>query len=112
MDVGKPHKKPGKSHRQMSVMPTTRIDGDVVMPNMSRMPTPPAAHPLAHVFAAAKGVTRLARELGLSHSTLLGWVRVPDKYVVRVSQITRIPRSTLRPDIFPPAKPRERRPKR
>lgn len=52
-------------------------------------------------------LTRLAREIGVSHSTVLGWLatRVPAERVKAVSAVTGIPPHELRPDVFdPPAR--------
>jgi DNA-binding transcriptional regulator YdaS (Cro superfamily) len=52
------------------------------------------------VFREAGGVTRLAREIGMHHSTLVRWKRVPAERVSLVSCATGIPDEELRPDLF------------
>src|SRR5262245_47775814 len=44
----------------------------------------------------------LAQALGLSPSAVSQWERVPYHHVLEVARITRISRSKLRPDIYPP----------
>jgi DNA-binding transcriptional regulator YdaS (Cro superfamily) len=52
---------------------------------------------------AAGGPTKLAKALGLDHSTIIGWRRagrVPAERVRAVSAATGIPPHELRPDLF------------
>ena len=54
---------------------------------------------------AAGGPTKLARALGLDHSTIIGWRRigrVPAERVRKVSEVTGIAAHLLRPDLFDP----------
>lgn len=64
--------------------------------------SPGMDHPLATIFERGGGVAALARKLGRSHSTLLGWERVPPAHVPEVSRITGVPRHELRPDLYEP----------
>lgn len=48
------------------------------------------------------GYGRLAKELGLARATVWGWESVPPKHVIAVERITGIPRTELRPDLYPP----------
>lgn len=52
--------------------------------------------------AAAKvgGVVALARELGIKHSSLHSWRRVPAERVLAIESASGIPRHELRPDLF------------
>jgi DNA-binding transcriptional regulator YdaS (Cro superfamily) len=52
------------------------------------------------VFKAAGGVTKLARGLGLHHTTVLGWTAVPPKHVRAVTALTGIPAHELRSDLW------------
>lgn len=55
------------------------------------------------VTAAAEkagGVVALARELGIKHTALYSWNRVPAERVLDIERITGISRHELRPDIF------------
>lgn len=54
---------------------------------------------MTKLFEKAGGVTKLARALGRNHATLLGWTRVPDRHLIRVSEITGVPTAELRPDL-------------
>lgn len=44
----------------------------------------------------------IARELGISHTAISQWKAVPHDKVHAVERITGIPRSELRPDLYPP----------
>lgn len=57
---------------------------------------------VSEIIAAAGGPAKLARQLGLHHTTVLGWRRVPAERALAVEAITGIPRHKLRPDIYPP----------
>jgi post-segregation antitoxin (ccd killing protein) len=61
------------------------------------------ANGVAEAVAAAGGVARLAKLLGLSHPSLIRWQRngrIPIDRVASVEAATGIPRHRLRPDIF------------
>ena len=45
---------------------------------------------------------RIARELGITRGAVSHWRKVPADRVIAVSRLTGIPRSQLRPDIYPP----------
>lgn len=49
---------------------------------------------------AAGGKNQLAKALGLSRAALYFWSKVPDKHLVKVEQLTGVPREELRPDLF------------
>ncbi|MCV9906655.1 YdaS family helix-turn-helix protein [Brucella sp. HL-2] len=50
----------------------------------------------------AGGVTLLAHALGIKHTALYGWKRIPAERVLDVEALTGIPCCELRPDIYPP----------
>ena len=49
------------------------------------------------------GPSKIGRALGLSHSTVLGWSKVPAEHVLAVETETGISRHEIRPDVFGPA---------
>lgn len=51
----------------------------------------------------AGGVVALARELGIKHTAMYSWTRVPAERVLDIERVTGISRHELRPDIFGPA---------
>jgi DNA-binding transcriptional regulator YdaS (Cro superfamily) len=55
---------------------------------------------ITEIIKAAGGPTKLARGLGLHHTTVLGWRHVPAERAAEVSRITGIPRHELRPDLW------------
>lgn len=48
----------------------------------------------------AGGVVTLARELGIKHTALYSWNRVPAERVLDIERLTGISRHELRPDVF------------
>lgn len=48
----------------------------------------------------AGGVVALARELGIKHTSLYSWKRVPAERVLEIERLSGIPAHELRPDIF------------
>jgi DNA-binding transcriptional regulator YdaS (Cro superfamily) len=54
---------------------------------------------LKRAVKAAGGVRPLARKLGLSHTTVLEWDKIPTQRLLMVEEITGIPRAELRPDL-------------
>lgn len=42
----------------------------------------------------------LARRLGLTPGAISHWTKVPEKYLLRISQHTGVPRQKLRPDLY------------
>ena len=59
---------------------------------------------LREAIRLAGGARALARELGIDHSAIIRWERVPPLRVLEVERLTGISRHQLRPDIFGPAK--------
>ena len=57
---------------------------------------------LEKVFEKRRAVSDIARSLGLTPSALSQWTRVPAGHVLAVQHLTGIPRSQLRPDLYPP----------
>jgi DNA-binding transcriptional regulator YdaS (Cro superfamily) len=60
---------------------------------------------------AADGVEKLAKALGLAHSSVSVWKRIPAEHVLRVEAATGISREELRSDLYPLG-PRPDRPRR
>jgi DNA-binding transcriptional regulator YdaS (Cro superfamily) len=58
--------------------------------------------PKDRAVRAAGGVTRLSEALDVSRSAVSQWRRVPAERVLKVEEITKVPRHELRPDIYPP----------
>jgi len=56
---------------------------------------------------AAGGVGALARALGISQPSVSNWQRIPAERVLAVESLTGVPRSTLRPDLYPADEPAE-----
>jgi hypothetical protein len=56
--------------------------------------------PIAEVIKAAGGVSALARGLRIQRQAVSAWKRVPPDRVVKVSQITGLPREKIRPDLY------------
>jgi DNA-binding transcriptional regulator YdaS (Cro superfamily) len=49
---------------------------------------------------AAGGVRALGRKIGLSHSAILFWPKIPAERVVQIERVTGVPREKLRPDLY------------
>lgn len=70
---------------------------------MLDMPTL-AAMDVSQIISRAGGPTKLARALGMDHSSVLSWRktgRIPAERVLAIEAATDIPRHELRPDIYP-----------
>jgi DNA-binding transcriptional regulator YdaS (Cro superfamily) len=52
------------------------------------------------------GFTPMGYHLGISAQAVAKWTRVPPLRVLDVERISGVPRSELRPDIYPPGKAR------
>lgn len=57
------------------------------------------------LFAEPGSMTRLAAGLGLRKQALSHWHEVPVAYLVRIEELTGIPRRKLRPDLFKKREP-------
>jgi TorA maturation chaperone TorD len=55
---------------------------------------------LQAAIRAVGGVTELARRIGISQPSVSNWTRVPAERVLTVEQVTGVPRSVLRPDLY------------
>jgi len=55
---------------------------------------------LLDVYRAYGTQSALAKELGVSRQSVCQWLRVPLKYVRRISEFTGISPAVLRPDIY------------
>ena len=60
---------------------------------------------LQSAIEAAGGVGALARALGISQPAVSTWQRVPAERVLSVETMTGVPRSLLRPDLYPEGGP-------
>jgi TorA maturation chaperone TorD len=58
---------------------------------------------LERAISAVGGVRALARTLGVSQPAISGWKRVPADRVLSVESATGVPRTDLRPDLYPDA---------
>jgi DNA-binding transcriptional regulator YdaS (Cro superfamily) len=58
---------------------------------------------LSRAKEAVRGATALARMIGVSHTAVLKWRRVPAERVLQVERLTGVSRYDLRPDIYGPA---------
>lgn len=50
------------------------------------------------------GVTRMAKELGVTRQTIYNWLfsgKIPAEKVIAIEILTGLPRTTIRPDIYP-----------
>ncbi len=54
-------------------------------------------------ISIAGGPTALARGLGIKMPSLYSWKKVPPTRVLAIEDLTGIPRTRLRPDLYPPA---------
>jgi TorA maturation chaperone TorD len=50
---------------------------------------------------AAGGISALARRIGVAQPSVSSWTKVPAERVVAVEGVTSVPRSLLRPDLYP-----------
>lgn len=55
---------------------------------------------VAKIIAEAGGASKLARALGLHHTTVLGWAQVPPKHVAAIAALTKLERHQIRPDLW------------
>jgi len=55
---------------------------------------------LSEIIKAAGGASKLAKALGVQHSTPLRWKSVPSHHVPAVSALTLIPRHLIRADLY------------
>ncbi len=57
---------------------------------------------LRKAIAACRTPSGLARRLDLTRQAVAGWKRIPAERVLEVERATGVPRSQLRPDLYPP----------
>jgi DNA-binding transcriptional regulator YdaS (Cro superfamily) len=57
--------------------------------------------PLERAVEAAGSKSALARALGLKVQSIQQWRRIPAERVLDVERATGVPRSALRPDLYP-----------
>lgn len=58
--------------------------------------------PKDRAVEAAGGASRLAEKLGVTRSAVSQWREIPAERVHEVESLTGVPRSELRPDLYPP----------
>jgi DNA-binding transcriptional regulator YdaS (Cro superfamily) len=61
--------------------------------------------PVKRAIDAAGGLRPLARKLGIGHTAVFQWRKIPLHHLFRVEEITGLSREELRPDIFQQARP-------
>lgn len=59
---------------------------------------------LERAVKAAGGRRQLAEAIGVSRQNIYKWRKVPAEQVMKVEKVTGVPRSELRPDIYPLAR--------
>jgi TorA maturation chaperone TorD len=60
---------------------------------------------LNEAIRAAGGVSQLADKIGISQPSVSNWHKIPAERVLTVENVTGIPRTTLRPDLYPSPAP-------
>lgn len=55
---------------------------------------------VAKAAEKAGGVVSLARELGIKHTSMYSWKRVPAERVLDIERVSGVSRKDLRPDLF------------
>jgi DNA-binding transcriptional regulator YdaS (Cro superfamily) len=55
---------------------------------------------LIDVFRAMGSATALAKALGLTRAAVSRWNRIPIRHLATISELTKIPRQKLRPDLY------------
>jgi DNA-binding transcriptional regulator YdaS (Cro superfamily) len=66
-----------------------------------RKPQPKCPSGVRQAIAAAGGIRGLAVLLGISTQAVGKWRRVPAERVIEVERVTGVPRTALRPDLYP-----------
>jgi TorA maturation chaperone TorD len=56
---------------------------------------------LNQAIRAAGGVSQLADKIGISQPSVSNWHKIPAERVLTVEKVTGVPRSALRPDLYP-----------
>lgn len=49
---------------------------------------------------AAGGLRALARLLGMNHTTILKWTKVPANHILEIERLTGVSREQLRPELY------------
>lgn len=73
-----------------------------MLPTFLSTPRKTAEQALAEAILRAGGVRALARQLGISHQAISQWEQAAVKQVLKIENLTGVPRYELRPDIYPP----------
>jgi hypothetical protein len=66
-------------------------------PKMSLVEREPG---LIHAINIAGSAHALARLLGISPTAVLSWKRIPASRLLKIEEVTKIPREKLRPDLY------------
>jgi DNA-binding transcriptional regulator YdaS (Cro superfamily) len=56
---------------------------------------------ISRAILAAGGPTALTKALGIRLPSVYSWQRIPAQRVLKVEEVTGIPRHELRPDLYP-----------
>lgn len=55
---------------------------------------------ITEIIERAGGVTKVARECGLTHPSVSVWTQVPPRHVLTVARLSNLTPHEIRPDIF------------
>lgn len=61
------------------------------------------ASPIVRAKEKMGGTAKLAAALGCTTQAISQWGQVPVRHVLKIEALTGIPRSEIRPDIYPPS---------
>lgn len=64
--------------------------------------------PLYRAIEAAGGFRALADKLGITRQAVWQWRQCPVRWVLDIERLSGVPRTLLRPDIYPPHQRRQR----
>jgi DNA-binding transcriptional regulator YdaS (Cro superfamily) len=68
--------------------------------SVSRMTKVRKDRGLNEAIKRAGGIRALARKLGIDHTAVLRWNRVPYERILEIEKETGVPRETLRPELY------------
>lgn len=71
-------------------------------PLRGRPPVPESARTAWAIARPRLDLRLIAKSLGVTHTAVLKWPHVPADRLETVARETGLPRSALRPDLFPP----------
>lgn len=64
--------------------------------------------PLARAISKVKLLKVIAKACGITEQAVCQWERVPAEHVIRVEDVSGVPRHELRPDLYPKERPKRR----